>query len=244
MSGKQELQLDIEIGLSALNSGIYKIKFRNDYKYLLIHQVTDGENYSNYVKMLPANVRYIKSNEVGLSKSRNLAIEHSMSDYLWIMDDDVDINDEAFSYICDFTTRYNESPLLIVSHTLKREETDTKEKIQRVNIISAAKICSIDMIVKISALKNIRFNPNFGLGAKYPSGEEYIFACELIRSGGKVYKSNKVCSFHPEIVTNDQAYPNKDKFKTKMKMFIAANGLFVGSILYVAFFIKKNISKK
>lgn len=236
---KQESQLDIEIGLSALNSGIYKIKFRSDCRYLLIHQVTNGQNYSDFVRSLPSNVRYIESNEIGLSKSRNLAIENAKSDYLWIMDDDVDIYDEALSYIYRLITKYNESPLLIVSHTLKKDAVETKEKIKKVNIVSAAGICSIDMIIKISALKNVRFNTEFGLGTKYPSGEEYIFACELIRSGGKIYKSNKICSFHPEIAINNNTYPNKDKLKTKMKMFIAANGFTVGFILYMAFCIKK-----
>lgn len=65
---KQESQLDIEIGLSALNSGIYKIKFRSDCRYLLIHQITNGQNYSDFVRSLPSNVRYIESNEIGLSK--------------------------------------------------------------------------------------------------------------------------------------------------------------------------------
>lgn len=112
--------MDIEIGLSALNSGIYKIKFRSDCRYLLIHQITNGQNYSDFVRSLPSNVRYIESNEIGLSKSRNLAIENAKSDYLWIMDDDVDIYDEALSYIYRLITKYNESPLLIVSHTLKK----------------------------------------------------------------------------------------------------------------------------
>lgn len=240
---KQETQLDIEIGLSALNSGIYKIRFRSDFRYLLIHQVTNGQDYSDFVRTLPSNVRYIESNEVGLSKSRNLAIENAKSDYLWIMDDDVDIYDEALPYIYRFITRYNESPLLIVSHTLNKDTMETKEKIKRLNIVSAAGICSIDMIIKISALKNVRFNTGFGLGTKYPSGEEYIFACELIRSGGRIYKSNKICSFHPEIAPSTKLYPNKDKLKTKMKMFIAANGFTVGLILYMAFCIKKLLSR-
>lgn len=235
--------MDIEIGLSTLNSGIYKIRFRKDCRYVLIHQVTNGKNYSDFVRTLPPNVRYIESNEIGLSKSRNLAIENAKSDYLWIMDDDVEIYDEALSYINHFTAQYSESPLLIVSHTLKKDAIGTKEKIKRVNIVSAAGVCSIDMIIKISALKNVRFNTEFGLGTKYPSGEEYIFACELIRSGGKIYKSNKICSFHPDIEKNNDIYPNKDKLNTKMKMFIAANGFTVGFILYMAFCIKKSLSR-
>lgn len=43
------------------------------------------------------------------------------------MDDDVDIYDEALSYIYRLITKYNESPLLIVSY-IKKDAVETKEK--------------------------------------------------------------------------------------------------------------------
>ncbi|EIQ1941160.1 glycosyltransferase, partial [Escherichia coli] len=172
-----DIKLNIEIGLSALNSGIYKIKFRNDYNYLIIHQITDECDYSDYVTSFPENVRYISSYESGLSKSRNMAIENAKYDYLWLMDDDMEIDDAAWDYLTKFISDYKNSPLLVVSHSLAKKYNNEKERIKRLNPITAAGICSVDMILKISALDGIRFNSDFGLGAKYPSGEEYIFAC-------------------------------------------------------------------
>ncbi|HAN4671536.1 TPA: glycosyltransferase, partial [Escherichia coli] len=234
-----DIKLNIEIGLSALNSGIYKIKFRNDYNYLIIHQITDECDYSDYVASFPENVRYISSYESGLSKSRNMAIENAKYDYLWLMDDDMEIDDAAWDYLTKFISDYKNSPLLVVSHSLAKKYNNEKERIKRLNPITAAGICSVDMILKISALDGIRFNSDFGLGAKYPSGEEYIFACDLMRAGKKIYKSNKICSNHPDTTSSDKTYPNKDAFSTKKKMFKVANGKYLGSILYIAFVVKK-----
>ena len=235
-------KLNIEIGLSTLNSGIYKINFNKAFKYIVIHQISDEGDYSDIISTLPENVRYISSHELGLSKSRNLAIENSKAEYLWIMDDDVEINDNAIQYIEDLITKNSESTLIVVSHSLGGIETrEVKEKTKKINVVSATRICSIDMIVKISDLGMIRFNTEFGLGAKYPSGEEYIFACNLINAGKTVIKSNRICSIHPEMQADSIIYPGKNDLSTKKRMFIIANGKIIGSLLYVAFVLKKII---
>ncbi|WP_407731291.1 glycosyltransferase family 2 protein [Pseudocitrobacter faecalis] len=228
--------MNIEIALSVLNKGIDKIKFRNDYQYLVIHQISDGGDYSDSIRKLPENVRYIFSSEIGLSKSRNLAIKHARAKYIWIMDDDVEIRDDAKEYIKELADKNSDAPLLVVSHTLNNMQKDKVEKIRKLNIVTASCICSIDMIINVTKIENIRFDTDFGLGARYPSGEEYIFACNLIHSGHKVIKSNKICSYHPDDIGN--VYPSKNALKTKKNMFIRANDTFIGYLLFGAFIVK------
>ncbi|MCS3601276.1 glycosyltransferase involved in cell wall biosynthesis [Buttiauxella sp. BIGb0471] len=230
--------MDIEIALSVLNSGINNVKFRSDFKYLVIHQISDGVDYSDMARSMPENVRYISSHDVGLSRSRNLAIKYAQSDYIWIMDDDVSIKDDAKQYIQKLAEKYSDTPLLVVSHTLTNENENENEKIKVLNIVSATCICSIDMIIKVSKIRGLLFDTNFGLGARYPSGEEYIFACKLINSGQKLIKSNKICSYHPDITNVNNGYPDKDSLTTKKNMFLTANGSFVGHLLYIAFLFK------
>ena len=231
--------LNIEVAISTLNDGIYNPKFRDDFNYLIIHQVTNNVDYSDYIEILPKNVRYIKSNTIGLSKSRNLAIENTKAKYLWIMDDDVVIHDSSFSYIENITNKYSNVAMLVVSHSHEEIEYLLGNKEQKINKISAASISSIDMIIKRDLLGDVRFNENFGLGAKYVSGEEYIFACDLLSKGKEIIKTRKVCTYHPLISSGQDFYSTPLKLKTKLEMFKAANGFIRGYLLYVLFCIKK-----
>ncbi|MCD9464077.1 hypothetical protein CJF25_13970 [Photobacterium phosphoreum] len=231
--------LNIEVAISTLNDGIYNPKFRDDFNYLVIHQVINDVDYSNYIETLPKNVRYIKSNTIGLSRSRNLAIENTKAKYLWIMDDDVEIHDSSFSYIENITNKYSNVAMLVVSHSHEEIEYLPGNKEQKINKISAASISSIDMIIKIDLLSSVRFNESFGLGAKYVSGEEYIFACDLLSNGKEIIKTRKVCTYHPLISSGQDFYSTPIKLKTKLEMFKAANGFIGGYLLYVLFCIKK-----
>lgn len=231
--------LNIEIGISTLNDGIYNPKFRDDFNYLIIHQITNNVDYNDYIQTLPKNVRYIKSNTVGLSKSRNLAIENTNSEYLWIMDDDVEIHDSALIYVEDYLKKHPELSMVVVSHSHEEIEYLPGSKEQNINKISAASISSIDMIIKVSQIEKIRFNDDFGLGAKYASGEEYIFACNLLDKGKKIIKTRKVCTYHPLISSGQDFYSTPIKLKTKLEMFKIANGFIKGNLLYVLFCIKK-----
>lgn len=231
--------LNIEVAISTLNDGVYNIEFRNDFNYLIIHQVTNDVDYNNYMQTLPKNVRYIKSNTIGLSKSRNLAIDNTQADYLWIMDDDVKINNSALKYIDNFIKNNQQVAMLVVAHSHKNVDYLSDIKTKKINKISAASISSIDMIIKIGSIGDTRFNENFGLGTQYSSGEEYIFSCQLLNKGLEIIKTYKVCTYHPLISTGQDFYSTPLKLKTKLEMFKVSNGFIVGNLFYILFFVKK-----
>ena len=232
-------KVNIDIAISTLNDGIYNPKFRDDFNYIIIHQVTNKKDYHQYVLTLPSNVRYIRSDTIGLSKSRNLAIENTNADYLWIMDDDVEIKDGVLKYIEYLINKNEKTAMFVVSHSHEDIEYIGNKDIRSVNRISAMNIFSIDMILNIKLIKDIRFNESFGLGAKYPSGEEYIFAMNLISKKMEILKSKKVCSYHPLVSSGQDFYSSSVKLKAKLEMFKIANGYFIGNILYLLFLMKK-----
>lgn len=232
--------ISIDIAISTLNDGLYNPIFKSDLNYIIIHQVTNKKDYHQYVLTLPSNVRYIQSDTIGLSKSRNLAIENTNADYLWIMDDDVEIKDGILAYIEELINANKKTAMFVVSHSHEDIEYIGDSLIRPVNRISAMNIFSIDMILNIKLIKNIRFNESFGLGAKYPSGEEYIFAMNLISKKMRILKSKKVCSYHPLDSSGLNFYSSPVKLKAKLEMFKIANGYFFGNILYLLFLIKKS----
>lgn len=231
---------NLEVAVSTLNDGIYNIKFRSDYNYLVIHQVTNGYDYSNFINQFSVNVRYIISNEKGLSKSRNLALDNAIGDYVWIMDDDVLIHDRAYHYIMSLIKQNSNYGMFVVSHSHKDIEYISGVQCQNVSSISAANVSSIDMIINRIRCGNLRFDERFGLGTGYSSGEEYIFTCNLIASKQKVLKSRFVCTYHPLISSGNDFYSTPNKLKTKLEMFKVANGVLKGYLYYFSFLVKKS----
>lgn len=237
----QEMKLpNIEIVLSTLNEGLFGICFDENFKYLIIHQVTDT-NFSSYDSFvensLPDNVRYLRSATVGLSKSRNIGIKNSLADYIWIMDDDVEILTSAKGELVKLLES-DDADIYILGHkTAKANNKIQNEKY--LNCIEVASVCSIDMLIKKSSIDEVLFDENFGLGAKYPSGEEYIFCNDMLAKGKRIKKTTLITSYHPRISSGNDFFTNPIKLVAKRKMFMRAVGNYRGYLLYIAFLLKK-----
>ncbi|MEX9786623.1 glycosyltransferase family 2 protein [Providencia manganoxydans] len=227
-----------------MNDGIFKINYHPDFSYILIHQINNKKDYSSVVHSLKKNVKYYSSNEVGLSKSRNLAIEKSDAEYIWIMDDDVIIDNDALSGLNRLINSDLNFDMMVLSHTFKccgSKSLSKMNKISKISKISAMSVSSIDMFIKRKSIvdKNLSFNENFGLGTKYPSGEEFIFTTQLLKSGLHVLKTNDIFSYHPPVASGNDFYSTPNKLKAKLKMFSVCYGNIIGRALYLLFIIKK-----
>lgn len=234
--------LDIEVVVSTLNDGLHSIKFNKDFKYLIIHQVSENHDLTKYESFLQeikdVNFRYIRDFNTGLSRSRNIGLSNSKADYVWIMDDDVVILDGIKSNIIDYIENKS-SDILILNYTndINLVRTDLIEK--KLGYISSATVSSINMLIKLESVKDVRFDENFGLGTKYPSGEEYIFCCDMLKRGKEVYQTNLVASYHPIYTSGSDFYSSPNKLAAKKKMFIRCHGKLYGTAFYMMFLTKK-----
>ncbi|HHR6131815.1 TPA: glycosyltransferase family 2 protein [Providencia alcalifaciens] len=235
--------MKIEILISTLNDGIKKIKISPFFNYIIVHQINNGKDYSNESQfLLKYNVRYIQSHTVGLSKSRNIAILNATADYIWIMDDDVIIDSNAFEKLTSIIKSNVEFDMLVLSHSSSSSKNDNKqEELKKLNRITAMSVASIDMFIKKSSIIDnmILFNENFGLGTKYPSGEEYIFTTQLLDLKLTILKTNISFSYHPELSSGHDFYSTKNKLKAKLKMFSVCYGELIGRAAYFLFIMKK-----
>ncbi|PHM62373.1 glycosyltransferase [Xenorhabdus ishibashii] len=235
----------IEILISTLNDGLFDIKINEKYIYLIVHQITLHEKigvYEKYFleKLKNNNVRYIQSNTIGLSKSRNIALKNSVGDILWIMDDDVEILESTHDKIIN-SYRNTSYDILILNHTTAKNKTSSYNiKQYKHNIISSAKIHSIDISFRKKIKEKILFDESFGLGTKLPSGEEYIFITDAIKANFSVYQTNIIASAHPNISSGVDFYSTKEKIIAKRKML---DRIFrkLSLILTILFIFKKTI---
>lgn len=233
----------VELLLSTLNDGINGVRINENFHYLIIHQVTNG-NEKKYLDFFHANlcsdnIRYLQSNTIGLSKSRNIAIDNARGDILWIMDDDTEILDSAYDLIVD---QFRIGHQVVILNFLRTDISLNKTLFKKhyFNLINAAKISSINICFTSEIIsKGFRFDEEFGLGTNSPSGEEYIFVTDIIRSKIPVYQSDVIGCIHRDITSGVDFYTTKNKLESKFKMFKRIFGMFGGFLSFV-FLLKKS----
>ncbi|WP_060983148.1 glycosyltransferase family 2 protein [Vibrio splendidus] len=234
-------KLFLEVAVSTLNDGLYKISFSSQFDYLVVHQITDGDgnDYDEYITSFPSNVRYVRSYSRGLSKSRNIALSNTKAKYLWIMDDDVTILSQSKGIVFDILSKYPDCGLYIVSHSDDEKSFTSEYKVNSIGLLKSFKVASIDMIIDVETLDGINFDEMFGLGSEYPSGEEFIFTNQVLKRGFSVLKFSIVASIHPLEASGLDYYSTPNKLRAKLLMLIKVLGPIKGTVLYLTFLVRK-----
>ncbi len=127
----------------------------------------------------------VKNKTRGLSKNRNLAIEAASAPICLISDDDLQYNAKALS---DIITIFKQNKNMDIA-TFKYEGADHKiYSNETFNLTKPPKgfyITSFEIAFRLDTIKEtgIKFNENFGIGAKFPAGEEDIWISDLLKKG-------------------------------------------------------------
>jgi len=234
--------MEIEILISTFGNGIEKIKLPNNesfIKYLIIHQ-----NYYGFEvpkQLIRKDVRVIQSKSKGLSKSRNIAIRHSKSDLIMIMDDDVAISTDKIYNALTVIQNFNFANVYTLIHHSKVQGQIKKFKKRLTyffhNQFSLSSVSSIDIVMNASFLKKtgIVFDEDFGLGSPTPTGEEYIFLCDLLKET-KILNIPISVGVHDGLSSGHRNKYTKKFFTDKKRVFIRNFGL-VGYLIFFLFFI-------
>lgn len=219
---------DIEILVSTMNRTsldflvpMFPFSHFSEFSIVVINQTTpDKTTESPY-----PSVRVINSFDKGLSKSRNLALDNSKCNLCVIADDDVVYEPDFEESIL---LAYNQNPeAALISFRVKTpkgvlfkkysQERVTANFFQRLNIMS------IEMVVNRMICDTIRFNENFGLGARFPMGEEAIFINELHKKKLAILNEPATIVTHPEITSNDRVTV-EEKYYIQGALFTALFG--------------------
>ncbi len=169
----------------------------HDYKILIINQTSEDK----LLKSENEHVRVVNSFGYGLTKSRNLAIQHALGDICLIADDDVEYTKDFGDIIKQAFKNYTDASIIkfkidtFCGNSYKSYPQQSKRLTTRKDIISAS---SIEIAFKRKAIlkNNVSFNINFGLGSYFTSGEEYLFLKEALKKGLNIYFENKYVVKH------------------------------------------------
>lgn len=132
-------------------------------------------------------VKVICSNRTGLSRSRNLAMEHASSDVCVIADDDLRYEP---SYVETILAAYHEYPSAdIIAFRVDRVGTGRPKVFRDApkweTYLSCLKVSSVEITFRRRSVlqAGITFNERLGAGAEFYVGEENVFLWDALRSG-------------------------------------------------------------
>lgn len=131
------------------------------------------------------HIRYFSSGETGLSKSRNAAIEKSTADVCIITDKGFVFANGAGVAVYEAYNRFDDDVLVFEMIRKGRHEKHYPKESKKIGWLSLMRVSSCEISFRRESIVNagIRFNENFGSGAKYPGGEEALFLKDCLSKG-------------------------------------------------------------
>ena len=196
--------------------------------------ICQGDISIKFPAKLDKKIKFIKDVFYGLSRSRNTAILHSTSDYIWFLDDDIILDKESVLKVNASISKQSLEAFTVRMFTGENHQPYKKYPksgyLNKLNIIS---ISSVEIVVSRKFLLkfNISFNINLGLGTNYPSCEENIFLLDVLGSGGKIYHLPLFTHSHP-FVDRSKDFTNPEILLAK-GVFCKRFGGFLGCLLMV-----------
>ena len=191
---------------------IEKIFFENTHDNLPILVVNQSEKTleSHY-----GNIRIINSNSKGLSNSRNLGIKNSYKKYCLFADDDI-IYKKGFYELIIKEFEQNENADIITFRMVdesgklfkdyKNIEYHDERTIRDINSVVIA--FKRESIIK----NNLSFDPLFGLGSIFPTGDEYVFLMECLDKGLNIISNSAIILSHNSDSSGKMAHRDQNIF--------------------------------
>ncbi|WP_172300515.1 glycosyltransferase [Pseudoruegeria sp. HB172150] len=121
---------------------------------------------------------------VGLSASRNAALTLAETPFLLFGDDDVALD---MSGVKRLLARLEAAPELAIVTGRRAGEVPRRAaaRARPLRLWNAARTATPEIMVRVAPLRarGIGFDAKFGLGGRYPLGEEYVFLADALRAG-------------------------------------------------------------
>ena len=175
------------------------------------------------------NFRHHELTSKGVAKSRNQAIDLAQGEYLIFSDDDITFNEFGLRQAIEFLDAHPDVSLLLgqatdESGTLRKRYPATVEKLGSLN---SARAATYEMIIRVADVRKlgVRFDEDFGAGAKNYLGDEYIFVVDLIRAGGKAVFAPITLAQHPTESSGSRWGSGQDR-RARAVIFTRVFGVF------------------
>jgi glycosyltransferase involved in cell wall biosynthesis len=176
----------------------------SDYQILIINQT----NSDSLLVSDSKRIRVINSFDIGISKSRNLAIKNAIGDICLIADDDVEYVKGFDDIIKEAYAGYLEAECIVFNSFVPNKKRNTKylnyskkiKKIQEcVNVFSP----EISFKRKCIQSNDLKFNELLGLNSAFEAGEELVFLNNILKEHN-VFFVDRIILKHEGIRTGEK----------------------------------------
>lgn len=190
------------------------------------------------------NIRMLSTNTRGLSKSRNLAIQHAVGDLCLLCDDDEQLDASYEETILNAYELLPEADM--ICFRIENQPSRLKQETQRLTKWTAMRIASWQISFRRESIlkSGIRFDEDMGAGTGNGGGEEVKFLRDCIKAGLKAYYVPKSIGTVAQTDSTWFRGFNRDFFYKRGITNRYMLGLPV-SILYAAYYtmVKRNLYK-
>lgn len=228
-------RIDFEILFSTMNrtslsflEDVFQNENISECNILIINQTSKN----NLLKSDLENIRVINSFEKGLSKSRNLALQHAEGDICLIADDDITYKPGFKNSILSAFDKYQEADVITFQmvDNFGGLYCDYQDILIHNKKTLYTTVNSVVIALKRTSLlgNKVFYNEHFGLGGKFQTADEYVFLRNALKSNLNIY-------FEPKIILSHNYY-SSGKAVASDRIIYALGALFYkysGSLAYL-----------
>lgn len=179
-------------------------------------QLPDG--YALPDRLREPDFYVVRSDSKGLSHNRNLSLALAQAPIAMIADDDLDFTPEYFRNIL---TAYKEHPeadaILFTYESAEHPKTYPHHPFNLAGKVPHGYfVTSFEITFRTGKVKDrFRFDEDFGIGAKFPCGEEDLFVNDLVKAGLRVIFIPRPIARHDGSTTGERDYLTPGFIRTK-----------------------------
>ena len=165
--------------------------------------VDAGSECVEEVALRHRNVRYLRSPHRGLSRNRNLAIAHARGEWLVFADDDCVLAADYLQALTEQVVPSLDDREFAFGNAVSLEDglplVPTFRPARRsVGSWACDTLCSISLVLGRQTVERAGgFDEEFGLGARFPAGEETDLLLRLCEAGGRGIYCQALTVMHP-----------------------------------------------
>jgi glycosyltransferase involved in cell wall biosynthesis len=174
----------------------------------------------------PANVSVRPLPERGVTRSRNAAIEHCTTPWLWFMDDDVQLPPASLDALLQALPRREPNEVLIVSLQAPdgrplKQHADGRRYGRR----EILQVGTVQVVVHAGWVRGngLRFPLRLGAGAPYPVCDEPVFLARALAAGARITHFGGVVVVHPD-TSSGQGLARREQVRARALAFGAIFG--------------------
>ncbi|MFP3385580.1 glycosyltransferase [Tritonibacter sp. SIMBA_163] len=198
----------VTVAISTLGMGVSRIQLPEPVagiEYLILLQAPEESlaPRGTFRAERRADVRFVELPDRGLSRSRNAGLAYAHTDLVLFSDDDVTLEPEGILTLRD---HFVSDPNLALAAGWRRERLPQAARKQHLTRFNSGRICAPEFMVRASVVARlgVQFDLNFGLGAYYGVGEDYVFVSDILHAGGRGVALPVVTGSHPDVSTGEK----------------------------------------